>query len=57
MACDWFPFRPIGRQEGTQFQPMYLSVECFEAGVRDFLSKRSLTQFPSGPMVNFLRDR
>ena len=49
----FIPFGPLVGQEGTQFQPMYLSVESFEAGVRDFLSTRSTRNFQR-PMVNFL---
>src|SRR5581483_1913949 len=39
--------------EVAQFQPMYLSIESFEAGVRDFLSSRSTSNFQR-PLVNFL---
>lgn len=49
----FIPFGPLVGQEGAQFQPMYLSIESFEAGVRDFLSTRSTRNFQRS-MVNFL---
>ena len=49
----FIPFGPLTGAEGAQFQPMYLSVESFEAGVREFLSTRSTRNFQR-PLVNFL---
>ncbi len=49
----FIPFGPLTGVEGAQFQPMYLSIESFEAGVRDFLSARSGRNVHR-PMVNFL---
>ena len=49
----FIPFGPLTGVEGAQFQPMYLSIESFEAGVRDFLSARQARNFQR-PMVNFL---
>jgi aspartate aminotransferase-like enzyme len=49
----FIPFGPLTGVEGAQFQPMYLSIESFEAGVRDFLNARNARNF-SRPMVNFL---
>jgi aspartate aminotransferase-like enzyme len=49
----FIPFGPLVGAEGAQFQPMYLSIESFEAGVRDFLTSRSAKNFVR-PMVNFL---
>jgi hypothetical protein len=49
----FIPFGPLTGVEGAQFQPMYLSIESFEAGVRDLLSSRSARNF-NRPMVNFL---
>jgi aspartate aminotransferase-like enzyme len=49
----FIPFGPLVGAEGAQFQPMYLSIESFEAGVRDFLTSRSAKNF-TRPMVNFL---
>jgi len=49
----FIPFGPLTGVEGAQFQPMYLSIESFEAGVRDFLSARQSRNFDR-PMVNFL---
>jgi aspartate aminotransferase-like enzyme len=49
----FIPFGPLTGVEGAQFQPMYLSIESFEAGVRDFLSARNARNFHR-PMVNFL---
>ncbi len=49
----FIPFGPLTGAEGAQFQPMYLSIESFEAGVRDFLSARNARNFHR-PMVNFL---
>jgi aspartate aminotransferase-like enzyme len=49
----FIPFGPLVGHEGAYFQPMYLSIESFEAGVRDFLSKRSSRNFERN-MVNFL---
>src|SRR5579872_829176 len=49
----FIPFGPLVGAEGAQFQPMYLSIESFEAGVRDFLSSRSQHNFQR-PLVNFL---
>jgi aspartate aminotransferase-like enzyme len=37
----FIPFGPLVGQEGAQFQPMYLSIESFEAGAREFLSARA----------------
>jgi aspartate aminotransferase-like enzyme len=49
----FIPFGPLTGVEGAQFQPMYLSIESFEAGVRDFLNTRNTRNF-SRPVVNFL---
>jgi aspartate aminotransferase-like enzyme len=49
----FIPFGPLVGAEGAQFQPMYLSIESFEAGVRDFLSSRS-GRGMQRPLVNFL---
>ncbi len=49
----FIPFGPLVGAEGAQFQPMYLSIESFEAGVRDFLSSRSGRGLQR-PMVSFL---
>jgi aspartate aminotransferase-like enzyme len=49
----FIPFGPLTGVEGAQFQPMYLSIESFEAGVRDFLNARNARNFQR-PMVNFL---
>jgi aspartate aminotransferase-like enzyme len=49
----FIPFGPLTGVEGAQFQPMYLSIESFEAGVRDFLSARS-SRNVQRPLVNFL---
>ncbi len=49
----FIPFGPLVGQEGAQFQPMYLSIESFEAGVREFLSSRSARSVQR-PMANFL---
>jgi aspartate aminotransferase-like enzyme len=49
----WIPFGALVGTEGAQFQPMYLSIESFEAGVRDFLTSRAAKNFQR-PMVNFL---
>ncbi len=54
----FIPFGPLVGREGAQFQPMYLSIESFEAGARDFLStraprslKRTLVNFLPGPVA------
>jgi aspartate aminotransferase-like enzyme len=49
----FIPFGPLVGKEGAQFQPMYLSIESFEAGVRDFLSARP-PQNLQRATVNFL---
>ncbi len=49
----FIPFGPLTGVEGAQFQPMYLSIESFEAGVRDLLTARQSRNFDR-PMVNFL---
>jgi aspartate aminotransferase-like enzyme len=49
----FIPFGPLTGVEGAQFQPMYLSIESFEAGVREFLSARNARNFHR-PTVNFL---
>jgi aspartate aminotransferase-like enzyme len=49
----FIPFGPMVGAEGAQYQPMYLSVESFEAGVREFLSARA-PRHVQRPMVNFL---
>ena len=49
----FIPFGPVVGAEGAQFQPMYLSIESFEAGVRDFLSSRSARSVQRA-LVNFL---
>ncbi len=49
----FIPFGPLVGQEGAQFQPMYLSIESFEAGARDFFSTRSPGNFRRAT-VNFL---
>lgn len=49
----FIPFGPLVGAEGAQFQPMYLGIESFEAGVRDFLAARATRNFER-PMVNFL---
>lgn len=49
----WIPFGPLVGTEGAMFQPMYLSIESFEAGARNFLTARSAKNFQR-PMVNFL---
>lgn len=49
----FIPFGPLVGAEGAQFQPMYLSIESFEAGVRDLLTSRSARSIQR-PMVNFL---
>ena len=36
----FIPFGPLVGAEGAQYQPMYLSIESFEAGARDFLTSR-----------------
>ena len=48
----FIPFGPLVGAEGAQFQPMYLSIESFEAGVREFLGSRARSF--QRPMVNFL---
>jgi len=49
----FIPFGPLVGSEGAMFQPMYLSIESFEAGARDFLTSRYAKNFVR-PMVNFL---
>jgi aspartate aminotransferase-like enzyme len=49
----FIPFGPLVGNEGAQFQPMYLSIESFEAGVREFLSSRSARSVQR-TLVNFL---
>ncbi|MDB6124543.1 MAG: serine-pyruvate aminotransferase/archaeal aspartate aminotransferase [Pedosphaera sp.] len=49
----FIPFGPLVGSEGAQYQPMYLSIESFEAGVREFLSARA-PRHVQRPMVNFL---
>jgi aspartate aminotransferase-like enzyme len=49
----FIPFGPLVGQEGAQYQPMYLSIESFEAGVREFLSARA-PRHVQRPTVNFL---
>ncbi|MDB6019357.1 MAG: aminotransferase class V-fold PLP-dependent enzyme [Pedosphaera sp.] len=53
----FIPFGPLVGNEGAQFQPMYLSIESFEAGVRDLLSttsrnfQRATVNFLPGPVT------
>lgn len=49
----FIPFGPLVGAEGAQYQPMYLSIESFEAGVREFLSARA-PRHVQRPTVNFL---
>lgn len=49
----FIPFGPLVGTPDAQYQPMYLSIESFEAGVREFLSKRG-SRTLQRPMVNFL---
>ncbi len=49
----FIPFGPLVGNEGAQFQPMYMSIESFEAGARTFLSTRSSRNFDRH-MVNLL---
>ena len=49
----FIPFGPLVGTTDALYQPMYLSIESFEAGVRDFLSKRAARTFHR-PMANFL---
>jgi aspartate aminotransferase-like enzyme len=49
----FIPFGPLVGNEGAQFQPMYHSIESFEAGARHFLSTRSSNNFDR-TMVNLL---
>ncbi|EEF61085.1 aminotransferase class V-fold PLP-dependent enzyme [Pedosphaera parvula] len=49
----FIPFGPLVGPEGAQYQPMYLSIESFEAGVREFLSARA-PRHVQRPTVNFL---
>jgi aspartate aminotransferase-like enzyme len=49
----FIPFGPLVGPEGAQYQPMYLSIESFEAGVREFLSARA-PRHVQRPMANFL---
>ena len=49
----FIPFGPLVGAEGAQYQPMYLSIESFEAGARDFLTSRYAKNFARS-MVNFL---
>ncbi len=49
----FIPFGPLVGNEGAQFQPMYLSIESFEVGARDFLGTRSSDNYDR-TMVNLL---
>ncbi len=49
----FIPFGPLVGTTDALYQPMYLSIESFEAGVRDFLSKRAARTFHR-PTANFL---
>ena len=49
----FIPFGPLTGAEGAQFQPMYLSIESFEAGVRDLLTAKG-NKSVQRPMINFL---
>ena len=50
----FIPFGPLTGVEGAQFQPMYLSIESFEAGRARFLERAQSRANFSRPMVNFL---
>jgi aspartate aminotransferase-like enzyme len=49
----FIPFGPLVGTADALYQPMYLSIESFEAGVREFLSKRGARTLQR-PMANFL---
>jgi len=49
----FIPFGPLVGTEKALFQPMYLSIESFEAGAREFLSARSPRHLQQ-TTVNFL---
>jgi len=49
----FIPFGPVVGTQDALYQPMYLSIESFEAGVREFLSKRG-SKALHRQMVNFL---
>jgi aspartate aminotransferase-like enzyme len=49
----YIPFGPLVGKDGAQFQPMYLSIESFETGSRDFLRARAPHNLRRA-MVNFL---